>query len=137
MKNSFIYNGKLPSLNEYIAECRKHAVKGGKFKREWQERVEYDILIAKQQNRLTAVNKPVIVHFYYEERTAKRDLDNVSSFAHKVILDGLVQMGILPNDTQKWVKGFTDTFYHSDKEKIIVILEEWKDDTDSRTSKPV
>lgn len=124
MKNSFIYHGKLPSLNEYIAECRKHAVKGGKFKREWQKTVEYNILIAKQQKRLTAVNKPVIVHFYYEERTAKRDLDNVASFAHKIILDALVEMEILKNDTQQWVRGFTDTFYHGKVDRIGVELEE-------------
>lgn len=124
MKNSFIFNGRIASLNDYIAECRKHAVKGGKFKREWQERVEYDILIAKQQNCLRAVNKPVIVHFYYEERTAKRDLDNVSGFAHKVILDALVEMGILKNDTQQYVRGFTDTFYHGKVDRIGVELEE-------------
>lgn len=124
MKNSFIINGRLPSLNDYILECRKHAQKGGKFKREWQERVEYDILIAKQQKRLRAVNKPVIVHFYYEERTAKRDLDNVSGFAHKVILDALVEMGILQNDTQQYVRGFTDTFYHGKTDRIGIELEE-------------
>lgn len=124
MKNSFIINGRLPSLNDYIAQCRIHAQKGGKFKREWQERVEYDILIAKQQKRLRAVNKPVIVHFYYEERTAKRDLDNVASFAHKICLDGLVEMGILQNDTQQWVRGFTDTFYHGKVDRIGVELEE-------------
>lgn len=124
MKNSFIYHGKLPSLNEYIAECRKHAVKGGKFKREWQERVEYDILIAKQQKRLIAVNKPVIVHFYYELSDRRRDLDNVSSFAKKVILDALVEIGILQNDTQQWVRGFTDTFYHGKSDRIGVELEE-------------
>lgn len=124
MSNGFIIHGKLPSLNEYISQCRMHAIKGGKFKREWQERVEYDILIAKQQNRLTAVNKPVIVHFYYEERTAKRDLDNVASFAHKIILDALVEMEILKNDTQQWVRGFTDTFYHGKVDRIGVELEE-------------
>lgn len=124
MKNSFIINNKLPSLNEYIAQCRIHPQKGAKFKREWQERVEYDILIAKQQNRLTAVNKPIIVHFYYEERTAKRDLDNVASFAHKIILDALVEMEILKNDTQQWVRGFTDTFYHGKVDRIGVELEE-------------
>ena len=124
-------------MNDKFLKLPNHAVKGGKFKREWQERVEYDILIAKQQNRLVAVNKPVIVHFYYEERTAKRDLDNVASFAHKIILDALVEMGILKNDTQQWVRGFTDTFYHGKIDRIGVELEEIEDDTDSGTSKSV
>lgn len=124
MKNSFIYHGKLPSLNEYIAECRKHAQKGGKFKREWQERVEYDILIAKQQKRLRAVNKPVIVHFYYEESKQNRDCDNISSFCRKISLDALVEMQILKNDSPKYVKGFVEKFYHSDIDRITIILEE-------------
>lgn len=124
MKNSFIINGRLPSLNDYILECRKHAVKGGKFKREWQERVEYDILIAKQQKRLRAVNKPVIVHFYYEESKQNRDCDNVSSFCRKISLDALVEMQILKNDSPKYVKGFVEKFYHSDIDRITIILEE-------------
>lgn len=124
MKNSFIINGRLPSLNDYIAQCRIHAQKGGKFKREWQERVEYDILIAKQQNRLKAVNKPVIVHFYYEEKSYRRDLDNISGMCHKLVLDGLVEMGILKNDTQQYVRGFTDTFYHGKTDRIGIELEE-------------
>lgn len=124
MKNSFIINGRLPSLNDYILECRKHAIKGGKFKREWQNVVCYEITLAKQQNRLRAVNKPVIVHFYYEMSDRRRDLDNVSSFAKKVILDALVEMGILKNDTQQYVRGFTDTFYHGKVDRIGVELEE-------------
>lgn len=124
MSNGFIIHGRLASLNEYIAQCRIHPQKGAKLKREQQEQVEYDILIAKQQNRLTAVNKPVIVHFYYELSDRRRDLDNVSSFAKKVILDALVEMGILQNDTQQWVRGFTDTFYHGKVDRIGVELEE-------------
>lgn len=124
MSNGFIIHGRLASLNEYIAQCRIHPQKGAKLKREQQEQVEYDILIAKSKKWLTAVNKAVIVHFYYEERTAKRDLDNVASFAHKIILDALVEMEILQNDTQQWVRGFTDTFYHGKVDRIGVELEE-------------
>lgn len=127
MKNSFIINRKLPSLNEYIAKCRIHAQKGGEFKREWQEIVCYEIIRAQQKNRLRAVNKAVVVHFYYEECTEKRDLDNVASFAHKVILDALVQMSILPNDTQRWIRGFTDTFYKGKVDRIGIELEEVED----------
>ena len=125
--NSFTIHGRLPSLNEYIAECRKHPQKGAKFKREWQKQVGYDILIAVKQKRLTGANKAVVVHFDYFEKTCRRDLDNISGFAHKVVLDALVEMNILPDDTQKWVKGFTDTFYHSDIEKIVITLEIFKE----------
>ena len=124
MNNGFIIHGRLSSLNEYIAECRKHPQKGAKFKREWQEQVGYDILIAVNKKSLTAPNKAVVVHFDYFEKSYKRDLDNISGFAHKIILDALVEMRILPNDTQKWVKGFTDTFHHSEQDKIVITLEE-------------
>ena len=122
--NSFTIHGRLPSLNEYIAECRKHPQKGAKFKRDWQERVGYDILIAVKQKRLTGANKAVVVHFYYEERTAKRDLDNISSFCRKICLDALVQMQILKNDSPKYVRGFVEKFYRSDVDRITVILKE-------------
>ena len=45
----------------------------------------------------------------WASRTAKKDIDNVCA-ARKFILDALVSMGILPNDTRKWVRGFTDEF---------------------------
>lgn len=124
MNNGFIIHGRLPSLNEYIAECRKHPQKGAKFKREWQELVEHEILGDILLNHITAPNKAVVVHFDYFEKSYKRDLDNISGFAHKVVLDALVEMNILPNDTQKWVKGFTDSFYHSEQDKIVITLEE-------------
>lgn len=34
------------------------------------------------------------------------------------------KMGILPNDTRQWVRGFTDTFYHGKVDRIGVELEE-------------
>lgn len=124
MSNGFIIQGRLASLNEYIAQCRIHPQKGAKLKREQQEQVEYDILIAKSKKWLTSVNKAVIVHFYYEERKQNRDCDNVSSFCRKVVLDALVKMQILKNDNPKYVRGFIEKFYKSDVDRITVILEE-------------
>ena len=124
MSNYFVYEGRLPSMNELIAANRKHAQAGAKLKRDWQEGVCWQISFALNRGTLKAVSKPCIVHFEYREKTQKRDLDNVAGFAHKIILDSLVQMKILQNDTQRYVRGFTDRFYKADKDEIIVEIEE-------------
>lgn len=126
-ENYFIYHGRLASLNEYITACRQHPQKGAKLKRDAEGEISWEIIRAKAKGHLQGVNKPCRVHFYYQEQTAKRDLDNISGFAHKVLLDALVSMGILPNDTQKWVVGFTDNFFIGDKDLIKVVIEEVED----------
>lgn len=52
-------------------------------------------------------NGAVMVRFEWHERTKKRDADNIAS-AKKFILDALVNMRVLPDDSRKFVKGFTD-----------------------------
>jgi Holliday junction resolvase RusA-like endonuclease len=47
------------------------------------------------------------VRFEWHEKTKRRDADNIA-FAKKFILDALVKMGVLPNDSRKYVKGFYD-----------------------------
>lgn len=124
MPNYFIYNGRLPSLNEYIAANRKHLQAGAQFKRKWQSAVGFVIKRYKNKGLLQPVESPCIIKFTYHEKTARRDLDNITGFAHKVILDSLVELGILPNDTQKWVQGFTDTFLKSDNDFIKIEIEQ-------------
>ena len=124
-KNYFVYEGRLPSLNEYINACRANHQKGANFKRDSQIAVGWSIRSAWVKKTLYKANKAVVVHFTYYERSAKRDIDNVSGFAHKVILDALVQSGILPDDSQKWVVGLTDKFVSgSEQDKIVVEIEE-------------
>lgn len=124
MINTFTIKARLPSLNEYIAACRKHPQMGAKLKRDSQDVVIWHIRKSKSQRTLQAILKPCVVNFDYYERTARRDLDNISSMAHKIILDALVEEKILPNDTQKWVTGFTDTFYRGSEDCIIVTIKE-------------
>ena len=47
------------------------------------------------------------MRFEWHEKTKKRDADNIA-FAKKFILDALVNMRVLPNDSRRYVKGFTD-----------------------------
>ena len=112
---------KLPSLNEYINECRKNKYAGGKMKKE----VENDISIFIQ--RLPQFEKPIKINFTWIEGNKRRDLDNVA-FAKKFILDALVKNGKLKDDNRRCVTAFTDTFEYSDDWKVILEIEEIDDE---------
>ena len=49
------------------------------------------------------------MRFTWTEPNRRRDCDNIAS-AKKFILDALVKMRVLENDTQKYVVGFYDIF---------------------------
>lgn len=44
------------------------------------------------------------------EKNRKRDLDNIAAGGRKLILDSLVDIGVLKNDGWKNVEGWTDSF---------------------------
>jgi Holliday junction resolvase RusA-like endonuclease len=60
---------------------------------------------------LPASVHPVKLHFRFYEPNRKRDLDNISGFAHKVIQDALVSCGVLGGDGWKYITGYTDEFF--------------------------
>jgi Holliday junction resolvase RusA-like endonuclease len=110
---------RLPSLNNYINECRKNKFAGAKMKKE----VESDI--AWYINRLPQYKNPIKIHFLWIEENKKRDLDNVC-FAKKFILDSMVKAGKLKDDNRNFVRGFTDDFDYGKSSKVILEIEEWK-----------
>jgi Holliday junction resolvase RusA-like endonuclease len=93
---------KLPSLNDYINECRKHWSKGAVFKRDTEEVIGWYIRKAKREGTLAPMTGTVSFLIVWHERTRKRDTDNVQSAA-KYILDALQGMGIICNDSPKYV----------------------------------
>lgn len=108
---------KLPSLNEYIAQCNRNRYAGGNMKKQVQNDIGYFI------NSLPHFDKPIKIHFTWIEANKKRDLDNIC-FAKKFILDALQNCGKLKNDNRKWVTGFTDSFEYGKKYKVILEIEE-------------
>lgn len=104
---TFTIQGELPSLNEYIHAINKNRHIGNRMKQDTQEAIKW--AIRAQFIKTPKVTRPVQIRFLWASRTAKKDIDNVCA-ARKFILDALVSMGILPNDTRKWVRGFTDEF---------------------------
>lgn len=120
--NGFHIPHKLPSLNEYQLACRSHWAVGAKMKKGVQRQIRTCIQHA---NALQPVNGACIVHFTWFEKTKRRDADNIAS-AKKYILDAMQEAGILPNDSRKYVKGFTDEIVDADFDAVSVQIEEIK-----------
>lgn len=96
--------GRMPGLNDYIGAMNHNRFLGNQMK---QENTNLVAMLAK--TKLNPVKYPVTIQFVWQEPNDRRDPDNII-FAKKFILDGLVVAGILPNDTQKWIMGFSDSW---------------------------
>lgn len=108
---------RLPSLNNYINECRKNKYAGASMKKTVDRDIEYYI------NQLPKYSKPIKIHFTWVEENKRRDLDNVC-FAKKFILDSLVKAGKLKDDNRNYVVGFEDSFEYDKESKVILEVEE-------------
>lgn len=113
-------NMKLPSLNDYTRACRSNAYVANEMKRTVETGISFFL------RPLPRYEVPVVIHFTWIEKDKRRDLDNVA-FAKKLILDAMVRRGIIPDDSQKWVKGFSDSFGRGDDSGVIVEVEEWEE----------
>lgn len=125
MTVTFTIEGRMPGLNELIAAERSNKYKGAKMKAGFTQQTYYE---AKRQLRGVHFERPVEVHFHYFEKDRRRDLDNISGFAHKVIFDGMVEAGIIKDDGWNEVSGISDS-YAVDKKRprIEVTIEEVAD----------
>ena len=119
--NTFTVNAKLCSLNDYINVCRTNKYQAAQFKRDVEEVIGWAIKQALAKGTLKPVKKPCTVKFEWYEKTAKRDCDNIAS-AKKFILDAMQKQGIIVNDNQKYIKGFTDSFSRANENYVIVTL---------------
>jgi len=122
-EHSFTIPGRLPGLNEMIRSARGNKYAAAKEKKRSDDWCAW---YAKQA-RLPAIKKPVLVSFIWMEPDARRDVDNIAAGA-KFILDALVHLGVLQNDSQKWVHGLSHVFgVTALKPHIVVTLEEVDD----------
>lgn len=118
MTNKIEIPFKLPSLNQYINECRKNRYAGANMKKNIEEDIACYI------NDLPQYKNPIKIHFHWIEGNKKRDLDNVC-FAKKFILDSMVKAGKLKDDNRKYVIGFEDTFEYGKETKVILEIKEF------------
>lgn len=100
--------GRLPGLNELISAERTHRQAGAALKKKAENMIRGYI---REQLRGYKPRTPVTLYYYFYEPNKRRDKDNISGFAHKVIQDSLVKEGVLGNDGWDYVKEFYDRFY--------------------------
>jgi Holliday junction resolvase RusA-like endonuclease len=100
--------GRLEGLNEFIAANRTNARAGNKMKRDGQRICFYYIRHCLKNAK---IREPVRLHYKFYEKDKRRDMDNVSGFAHKVFQDALVEAKYLRNDGWNDIVGFSDEFY--------------------------
>lgn len=113
----FVIDMKLPSLNDYILACRKNRYEGAKMKRNTEAEISWYIV------KMPRFKKPIRIHFHWIEASRRRDLDNIA-FAKKFILDAMVKSGKLPDDSKKYVVEFSDTFSYSNRNQVILYIDE-------------
>lgn len=118
----FTINEKLPSLNELIAANRYNRYKGAKMKSDVDSLIAGYITQAKLSGAIHPIDCPCIISITWHERTKKRDVDNIQS-SQKFILDALQQTGIIPNDSQKYVKQIYHHVEKDDRDFVTVKIE--------------
>lgn len=118
MEYKFTIIGRLDGLNEYTAANRTNPHKGGKMKRENEDIAIWSI---RKALRGVHITRPVTLKYDFYEKDKRRDLDNISSFAHKVIQDSLVKTGVLKNDGWSEIIGYLDQFYCDSKNPRIEV----------------
>jgi len=94
---SFTINGLPPSFNEYVNAERRNRFLAAKMKKTETERIQW------QCKGITPVKGKVDVTFQAYVKDRKKDPDGIYLYACKVILDSLVELGILENDTQQFI----------------------------------
>jgi len=75
------------------------------------------IMLRRQWRPAEPFAVPVVLSFDYHEKDRHRDKDGVSSGARKIILDAMVDVGMLPTDGNRHVWGFGPErfFYDGDE----------------------
>lgn len=121
IKGNYYGAHTFPSLNDYLAACKKGPAVGAKMKRDYQMIASNSIRRALKRQR---IRHPVIVRYTFHEPDARRDPSNIASFAVKVIEDALQVCGVLPNDNSHWIKGYAQDFEYGRRAGIDVEIEE-------------
>lgn len=107
--NKFLIRGRLSGLNEYTKACRGNAYGANNLKKANQEIVRNALQDALRHGFLHRMDKyPVQLRIVWYEPNSRRDIDNIT-FAKKFILDAMVEMGVIKNDSQKYVSSMSDT----------------------------
>lgn len=123
MQGTFTIQGRLVGMNEIIGAARNNRF-GSASQKKSQMQIVTDAIQADEVFRNLRFEKKVAIHATYYEPNARRDIDNIISSA-KFWLDSLVNYGILPDDSQKYVtKIVSEVFVDKENPRIEVTLKE-------------
>lgn len=116
--NEFSYEipFRLPDLNDFIDSLKTSKFNGNRMKSDTEDSIIWIL-----KTKKVKVDCPVVLEFIWYEKTLKRDKDNVA-FAKKFILDAMQKAGMLPNDNNQYIKGFSDNFIYGEADKVKVIV---------------
>lgn len=107
-KNWFFIPERLPGYNEECEANRKGHMVGAQLRKSTEQRIYLHIRSAMANQHCRPVNGQCLVEFTWLEPNARRDVDNIA-FAKKYILDAMQMAKVLPNDSQRYVRGTTDS----------------------------
>jgi len=134
MRQILQISAELPTLNDTVAETKRHWSRYASLKKTATELVAWNCKAQKIQpieDRVTLV---------FDWPHSRKDPDN-QSFGAKMILDGLVKAEVLPDDSRKWIAEIKHVFRRDNKIDQMVIVEIASDkhtnrSTDERRSEP-
>lgn len=122
---SFEIKTKFPTLTDIISASKKHFAVYSKMKKKYTNMVW---AFAKAAHVKTASGPIRLTVIWREPKKSRRDPDNVMA-AKKFILDGLVNAGVIQNDSHKYVSGCSDIMnYNWDCHEVKVYVDQEVDD---------
>jgi len=104
MTFTFAMQGRLESLNQTLKIPKYRFIQS--FRRQQMKRQIARWIL---YSNVPKFKGPVKVHFTWVEKDKRRDRDNIRA-GSKVILDALVKMERIKNDSQKWLVELTDSY---------------------------
>lgn len=120
--NRFVIYGKLPGLNDYTRANRGNKYLANKMKQDIQKNICKYIVFGVSMKDLEKVDRyPIGLKIKWYEPNNRRDIDNIT-FGTKFILDSMVCMGIIEDDSRKYVDSIEHVVY-TDKENPRIEVE--------------
>lgn len=124
---TFTIPGRLDGLNEAFGAARSGKHIEAKMRNRSEELIMWCI---RRDLRKWKPKPPVVLHYRFFEKDKRRDKDNVSGYACKLVQDSLVKAGVLAGDGWNYIEGFDFTFAVDKKNpRIEVDIEECNDET--------
>ncbi len=112
---TLVIRQRMPNLNDVIEKCKTHWSSYGVFKKKWAQTVT---LYAREQ-QFPAIAEPAFFEFEFGEPNRRRDPDNFTGGAQKIIFDALQDAGLLKNDGWEQVLGISHTWRVVDTQAFV------------------